>query len=252
MGDGAVALSTAGAHGAAGCGGLHRRPPTGCAANGIPRNAHDEPRSRPWTSPLPVVTRHETPCLYVPRVDRWPVAAQPIARVNIFTSLVMSASLFHPRASNMEAPCDTVFGRPWEFRGFSMRRRTTVTLSAGVRLGPYEIFSLLGVGGMGEVYKARDTRLDRAVAVKLLRGELAERPDHRERFRIEARAISSLSHPHICALLDVGEQDGPAFPVMEYLEGETLNDRPHRRTSSRGRCCRLCDSDRRCARQRTP
>ena len=100
-----------------------------------------------------------------------------------------------------------------------------VTLPAGTRLGPYELLSTIGAGGMGEVYKARDTRLDRIVAVKLLRSEIAARPDRQRRFETEARAISSLSHPNICALFDVGEQDGRAFLVMEYLEGETLDDR---------------------------
>ena len=99
-----------------------------------------------------------------------------------------------------------------------------MTLSAGRRLGPYEVVSLIGAGGMGEVYKARDTRLDRIVAVKLLLAEVADRPDRRLRFEAEARAISSLSHPHICTLFDVGEQDGRAFLVMECLEGETLDD----------------------------
>src|SRR5262245_60110798 len=100
-----------------------------------------------------------------------------------------------------------------------------MTLSLGARLGPYEIRSVLGVGGMGEVYAARDTRLDRAVAVKVLLNDVADRPHRRRRFESEARAISSLHHPHICALFDVGEQDGIAFFVMEHLEGETLDDR---------------------------
>ena len=100
-----------------------------------------------------------------------------------------------------------------------------MTASAGARYGPYELLSLIGAGGMGEVYRARDTRLDRFVAIKVLHPELNERPDRRARFEIEARAISSLSHPHICALFDVGEQDGRAFLVMEYLDGETVDDR---------------------------
>jgi Tol biopolymer transport system component len=100
-----------------------------------------------------------------------------------------------------------------------------MSLFAGARLGPYEIHSLIGAGGMGEVYKARDTRLDRTVAVKLLPADLAERSDRRRRFEAEARAISALNHPHICTLFDVGEQDGRAFLVMEHLEGETLDDR---------------------------
>src|SRR4051812_41544682 len=100
-----------------------------------------------------------------------------------------------------------------------------MTLPAGRRLGRYEMVSLIGAGGMGEVYKARDTRLDRIVAVKLLPADVADRPDRRLRFEAEARAISALSHPNICTLFDVGEQDGHVFLVMECLEGETLDDR---------------------------
>jgi hypothetical protein len=98
-------------------------------------------------------------------------------------------------------------------------------LSAGVRLGPYEILTAIGAGGMGQVYKARDTRLDRLVAVKVLAESLATDPHFRARFELEARAISQLSHPNICMLLDVGEDRGISFLVMEYLEGETLADR---------------------------
>src|SRR5258707_14139262 len=98
-------------------------------------------------------------------------------------------------------------------------------LSAGTRLGPYEILSPLGAGGMGEVYRARDTRLDRTVAIKVLPTHLSSNPDLRARFEREAKAISSLSHPHICPLYDVGHQDGIDFLVMEYLEGETLAHR---------------------------
>src|SRR6188474_3694903 len=98
-------------------------------------------------------------------------------------------------------------------------------LGRGVRLGPYEIVSILGAGGMGQIYRARDVRLDRAVAIKLLPEEFSGRADRRQRFHHEARLISALSHPHICGLFDVGEQDGIAFLVMEYVEGETLDDR---------------------------
>jgi eukaryotic-like serine/threonine-protein kinase len=103
-----------------------------------------------------------------------------------------------------------------------------MTLPAGRRLGAYEILSPIGAGGMGEVYTARDTRLGRVVAIKLLSPDVADRPDRRARFETEARAISSLSHPSICTLFDVGEQDGRAFLVMEHLEGETLDDRLER------------------------
>src|SRR2546425_5384467 len=98
-------------------------------------------------------------------------------------------------------------------------------LVTGTRLGPYEIVAALGAGGMGEVYKARDTRLDRIVAIKILPEALAADPQFRDRFDREARTISQLDHPHICALHDVGEQDGTAYLVMQYLEGETLEAR---------------------------
>ncbi|HXN97507.1 MAG TPA: protein kinase [Candidatus Acidoferrales bacterium] len=95
-------------------------------------------------------------------------------------------------------------------------------LVPGTKLGPYEIVALKGAGGMGEVYRARDTRLDRTVAVKILTQGLADTPEVRQRFEREARAVSSLNHPHICALYDVGNQNGIEYLVMEYLEGETL------------------------------
>ena len=98
-------------------------------------------------------------------------------------------------------------------------------LSCGKMLGPYEIQSPLGAGGMGEVYRALDSRLARVVAIKVLPEHLAENPEAKERLDREARAISSLSHPNICHLYDVGQQDGVSFLVMEYLEGETLADR---------------------------
>jgi eukaryotic-like serine/threonine-protein kinase len=100
-----------------------------------------------------------------------------------------------------------------------------VTLSAGTRLGPYELLAPVGAGGMGEVYRAKDTRLDRTVAVKVLPAHLSSSVESRQRFEREAKTISQLSHPHICALYDVGNQDGVEFLVMEYLEGETLSDR---------------------------
>src|ERR1700745_1081031 len=98
-------------------------------------------------------------------------------------------------------------------------------LSSGTKLGPYEIQSPLGAGGMGEVYRARDTRLERTVAVKILPDHLSDRAELRERFDREARTVASLNHPHICTLSDIGKQDGVNYLVMEYLEGETLAER---------------------------
>jgi len=98
-------------------------------------------------------------------------------------------------------------------------------LETGQKLGPYEIIEQAGVGGMGEVYKARDTRLDRIVAIKLLPDSIAGMPDFKQRFEREAKAISSLNHANICTLYDVGQQDGYDFLVMEFLEGETLAER---------------------------
>src|SRR6266567_7125698 len=95
-------------------------------------------------------------------------------------------------------------------------------LSPGARLGPYEVQAAIGAGGMGEVYRAKDTRLDRVVALKVLPSELSSNPERRQRLEREARAISRLSHPHICTLYDIGHQDGVDFLVMEYVEGANL------------------------------
>jgi Tol biopolymer transport system component/predicted Ser/Thr protein kinase len=100
-----------------------------------------------------------------------------------------------------------------------------MAILSGKRLGPYEVLSAIGAGGMGEVYRARDTRLDRTVAIKVLPPHLADRAERRERFEREARTIASLNHPHICTLHDIGHQDGTDYLVMEYLEGETLAER---------------------------
>jgi len=100
-----------------------------------------------------------------------------------------------------------------------------MTLTSGTKLGPYEIQSPLGAGGMGEVYRARDTRLERDVAVKVLPANLSSDPSLRQRLEREAKAVSKLSHPHICTLHDIGHQDGVDFLVMELVEGETLEHR---------------------------
>jgi eukaryotic-like serine/threonine-protein kinase len=103
-----------------------------------------------------------------------------------------------------------------------------VALTSGTKLGPYEIQSALGNGGMGEVYRAKDTRLDRTVAVKVLAAHLSSSPELKQRLEREARAISALNHPHICHLYDIGSQNGTDFLVMEFLEGESLADRLRR------------------------
>ena len=100
-----------------------------------------------------------------------------------------------------------------------------MAVAAGARLGRYEVLELIGVGGMGEVYKARDTRLGRTVALKILLPHVASDPARRRRFEKEARAVSSLEHPHICVLHDVGSEEGVDFLVLEHLEGQTLAER---------------------------
>ena len=100
-----------------------------------------------------------------------------------------------------------------------------MALNPGTKFGPYEIVSPLGAGGMGEVYRARDLRLDRTVAIKVLPTHLSDNSEAKERFDREARSISSLSHPNVCQLYDVGLQDGISYLVMEFLEGETLAER---------------------------
>src|SRR5580658_7731209 len=100
-----------------------------------------------------------------------------------------------------------------------------MALTSGTKLGPYEIQSALGAGGMGEVYRGLDTRLDRTVAIKVLASHLASSPELKQRMEREGRAISSLNHPHICQLYDIGSQNGTDYLVMEFLEGETLAER---------------------------
>jgi eukaryotic-like serine/threonine-protein kinase len=100
-----------------------------------------------------------------------------------------------------------------------------MVLTSGIKLGPYEILAPLGAGGMGEVYRAWDTRLDRDVAIKVLPANLSSDPNLRQRLEREAKAVSKLSHPHICTLHDIGHQDGMDFLIMEFVEGETLEQR---------------------------
>src|SRR5271166_3458007 len=99
-----------------------------------------------------------------------------------------------------------------------------MALTSGTKLGPYEIQSQLGAGGMGEVYRARDTRLDRTVAIKILPAALATDGDRLQRFEHEARLLSTLNHPTLLAIYDVGAQDGIHYLVSEFLEGHTLRD----------------------------
>ena len=100
-----------------------------------------------------------------------------------------------------------------------------MTLTSGAKLGPYEIQSKLGAGGMGEVYRARDTRLERVVAIKVLAAHLSSSAELKQRMEREAKAISSLNHPNICHFYDIGSQDGTDYFVMEFLDGQTLADR---------------------------
>jgi len=117
-----------------------------------------------------------------------------------------------------------------------------MALAPGTRFGPYEILAPLGAGGMGEVYRARDTRLDRAVAIKVLPEEVSGIPEARERFEREARAVSALNHPNICTLHDIGSQDGTDFLVMEMIEGESLADRLEKGALPGGEALRIAGS----------
>src|SRR6516164_3779298 len=103
-----------------------------------------------------------------------------------------------------------------------------MALNPGTKLGPYEVQAPLGAGGMGEVYRARDTRLDRTVAVKVLASHLSSSPELKQRMEREARAISSLNHSNICMRHDIGSQYGTNYLVREYVEGETLEARLQR------------------------
>ena len=98
-------------------------------------------------------------------------------------------------------------------------------LAAGTTLGPYKILAPLGAGGMGEVYRARDTRLGRDVALKVIHAEVARDPDRIKRFEQEARAAGALSHPNVCAIYDLGTHEGSPYVVMEFLEGESLREK---------------------------
>src|ERR1700747_6523 len=99
-----------------------------------------------------------------------------------------------------------------------------MTLTAGTRLGPYEVVSLIGAGGMGEVYRGRDTRLGRDVALKILSESFASDPERLRRFEQEARAVASLNHPNILGLYDIGSQSGSPYLVSELLEGQSLRE----------------------------
>jgi serine/threonine protein kinase len=116
-------------------------------------------------------------------------------------------------------------GEPWAAAAAARLLAEQRSLEPGASLGPYRIERFLAAGGMGEVYRARDTRLDRIVVIKVLPAEFASDPQFRERFAREARVISQLDHPHICALYDVGDQNGTSFLVLQHLEGETLEQR---------------------------
>src|ERR1700746_3379099 len=114
-----------------------------------------------------------------------------------------------------------------------------MALAPGTKLGAYEIMSPLGAGGMGEVYRAKDARLDRDVAIKILPQEMCADPARKQRFEREAKTISGLQHPNICVLYDVGCQDGVDFLVMEYLDGETLATRLARKALPPGETLRI-------------
>ncbi len=146
----------------------------------------------------------------------------PLAREEVDVALSESVANV-PKALAMGAVAELGCGR-----SAARRPMTKSSISPGTRLGPYGVQSLLGEGGMGQVYRARDSRLNRTVAIKVLSSPAAASPELKERFEREARAVGSLNHPHICTLHDLGQQDGVDYLVMEYLEGETLAARLRR------------------------
>src|SRR3954454_887417 len=111
-----------------------------------------------------------------------------------------------------------------------------MALTSGTRLGPYEIQSPLGAGGMGEVYRARDSRLNRDVAIKILPASFSADPDRLQRFAQEARAAAALNHPNILSIFDIGDEVGAPYVVSEFLEGETLRDRLRNGALSSRKC----------------
>ena len=119
-----------------------------------------------------------------------------------------------------------------------------MTLPAGTRLGPYEILAPLGAGGMGEVYRARDTKLERDVAIKVLPGIGRRRPRPLARFEREAKAVAALSHPNILSIFDFGTHEGVSYAVMELLEGETLRGKLEAGPISQKQAVGLCAPDR--------
>lgn len=129
------------------------------------------------------------------------------------------------KAVNCPGTCEVCFPNSLDTNGKMPHFGDNVALPTGTRLGPYEVAAPLGAGGMGEVYRARDTRLDRTVAIKVLNSQLVASPELRARFEREAKVISQLQHPHICVLHDVGREGETEFLVMEFLEGESLADR---------------------------
>ena len=127
-----------------------------------------------------------------------------------------------------------------------------MSLTPGTILGPYQIDAPLGAGGMGEVYKATDTRLDRTVAIKVLPEHVAADPDLKQRFEREARTVAALNHPHICTLHDIGNQDGIDFLVMEYLDRETVAQAAGERRAAARSGAAGRHRDRGCPRQGAP
>src|SRR5215831_3852300 len=131
---------------------------------------------------------------------------------------------FWDRAPGATSNAETT-NRPRRTVASIIRGISQMTLGVGVRLGPYEVISPIGAGGMGEVYKATDTRLNRTVALKVLPPHFADDPEMKQRFEREAQTIAGLNHPNICMLHDVGQDAGRSYLVMEFVEGETLASR---------------------------
>jgi tRNA A-37 threonylcarbamoyl transferase component Bud32/tetratricopeptide (TPR) repeat protein len=182
----------------------------GLTQEGVARREDGAFRDRPAPEGRGSLLKHDDP------LNASPLHAETPARVGELGGEQPEPYRIHQKIGHSDAATAAISLRSWP---------ASAHVGPGTRLGPYQLEALLGEGGMGQVYRARDTRLGRPVAIKVIREERTKRPDFRIRFQREARATAALNHSHICTLHDVGEQEGASYLVMEYVDGQTLATR---------------------------